>query len=124
MISVSEAMLLGSMWKPQGFGIMMGGEKTCAMGAAYEAVNLTMNDQLPDEWRWLLSTYAFCPACPSSSLPQQTMWGIIVRHLNDQHRWTREHIAEWIKTIETELAKHEVKVFDKQKEMQHVDSNT
>ena len=47
---------------------------------------------------------AACPACAleppaTASAPAMAVFRLIP-HLNDDHRWTREQIADWVETIE------------------------
>lgn len=97
-MKLSEAIRLGAMLKPQGFGLGAGGAKaqaTCALGAAYEAAHVIGS--------WPALVLAFpqlthieklaCPVCGD------TQDGLIA-HINDDHLWTREAIADWIEGIE------------------------
>lgn len=127
-MKLSEAIRLGSMMKPQGFGNIFDGISTCAIGAALDA-----NGKL-DEWKerrcspasfgtwgerwcnvyeWWCNVYtslgismhhkswAVCPVCGETNL----LTSIIATHLNDKHKWTREQIADWIEThVETPTA--------------------
>jgi hypothetical protein len=97
---LSEAIRLGAMLHPQTFGAMcvakLSGEivSTCALGAARSA-GLTKSEL--DRLMGVQSWYP-CPAsvghCNSRRLTT------IVVHLNDDHRWTREQIADWVATVE------------------------
>ena len=87
-MKLSEAMRLGALLGPQAFGQFItkdGGG--CAMGAAIQACSGAA-------WPVLL-TYATCPACG-----EKNPAGAIIMHLNDDHRWTREQIADWVQTVE------------------------
>jgi len=115
-LKLSEAMRLGAMLKPQIFGEVFDGVGTCAMGAAYDAIGAldqlpciydilkTDNNILPItcagalQWhRGILREPAICPECGSADHLHY-----IVTHLNDSHRWSRERIADYIATIETQ----------------------
>lgn len=102
---LSEAIRLGAMLKPQGFGSMHPREavesqryclgirvieKSCALGAAQDAGY---------RGDWLTKTLAPCPGCSDGA-----HWWITtaVMHLNDMHHWTRERIADWVETIENQ----------------------
>lgn len=105
----SMAIRLGAMLRPQGFGDLWTAKvseaqptviESCALGAAFDALGCGCDDP----WRgnppiaiavWLLQP-ATCPLCPN--LPGQRQ-GLIV-HLNDNHRWTREQIADWVQEQE------------------------
>jgi hypothetical protein len=112
-MKLSEAIRLGSMLKPQGDGVLFDeGGGSCALGAACDALGVERHDQsrfmvhaLEVEWPMLLKA-AKCPAC-------SFIKGIIRRwreeefdledviiHLNDDHGWTRQRIADWIATME------------------------
>jgi hypothetical protein len=101
-MKLSEAIRLGAMLKPQGFGGNTTGPMatvTCALGAAYEAAEvahcwIALSRRFPILMRieWLV-----CPACDERVETP-------IPHLNDDHRWTREQIADWVATIE---AQHE-----------------
>lgn len=49
-----------------------------------------------------LSTRVTCPACTSVALRPTVRDAVI--HLNDSHRWTREAIADWLDTLDADLA--------------------
>lgn len=98
-MTLSEAMRLGAMVTPQAFGLLRDGEGTCALGAAYVAVGLlkasccgiaTAHARFP-----VLATEATCPLCGYIRELDS-----IVAHLNDDHYWTREQIADFVETIE------------------------
>lgn len=116
-ISLSEAIRLGSMMKRQGYGYyreevrasVMGipalvEERTCALGAAADAVGRldeVANDdnvfEVVDVFG-ILGTSAACPVCGAGG----RRWDMsdVIPHLNDDHRWTRERIAEWVEGVE------------------------
>lgn len=102
MMKLSEAIRLGSTLAPQAFGNFKHGGGTCALGAAWEAVcgdiGVGILD-LPSDWSWTGRTSVECPACdaPSGSVTR------VITHLNDDHRWTREAIADWVKTLEDRM---------------------
>jgi hypothetical protein len=53
--------------------------------------------ELPEEWHVTLAVWARCPVLGcwgSGSL------GGAIQHLNDDHDWTREQIADWVESIE------------------------
>ena len=100
-LKLSEAIRLGAMWRPQAFGVLTDGVGTCAIGAATEAMGLPLDDEMPNprEWDFVLKIRA-CPVCITHDPDRLN----VVAHLNDDHRWTRERIADWVETIE---AQHE-----------------
>ena len=99
-MKLSEAIRLGSLLGPQLFGILhndAGG--TCAWGAALVAVSHFRWDRgfVMGIWPWVLSDISPCPA---DNCDKQHRAYYMIVHLNNDHRWTREHIADWIATIE------------------------
>lgn len=47
-----------------------------------------------------LAEFANCPAC---SLPRKKqLWGLI-QHINDEHKWSREAIADWLETLDMDI---------------------
>lgn len=99
-MKLSEAIRLGSLLRPQGFGALENKGRTCAMGAAREAVGLPMDCQVVTPWAW---TYALfegkCPVCNEGDRDSGIVY-IIASHLNDEHRWPRERIADWVASVE------------------------
>jgi hypothetical protein len=117
---LSEAIRLGSMLKPQGRYELVGEVEaprgllnlrpsvlfTCALGAAADAIGVPLfddtldpEDKLDETWPFLQSS-GTCPACQH---PYKRT-GSVVAHLNDDHGWTREAIADWVATIESECS--------------------
>lgn len=98
-MKLSEAIRLGAMLKPQAFGLCYSDGRTCAMGAAWDAIgklHVTASDPSIDfgDSYWAVAGVS-CPVCGRASGS-----GMAVAHLNDDHRWTREQIADWVETIE------------------------
>ena len=102
-MTLSEAIRLGSMTGGQAFGTMkdMHGN-TCALGAAREAVGVTAWLAMKCQ---LMRYPAQCPVCnipcvvSFGGLLDYSLYGTI-GHLNDEHRWTRLQIANFVETIE------------------------
>lgn len=96
MMRLSEAIKLGAMLHPQGFGGMHVNDGTCALGAAEDAgfnVNALVDETINCAHRGQHT------ACPECAHPCCGVGGVVV-HLNDCHRLTREAIADWVATIE------------------------
>jgi hypothetical protein len=128
---LSEAMRLGAMLHPQGFGTLICGvdtrgdrstvRQTCALGAAWVASGGGMHEEIvtasfanprgfataghtililefPAAWRELLDVAAHCPEfrCHGKAITL----GAAIQHLNDDHRWTREQIADFVEPFE------------------------
>lgn len=93
---LSEAMRLGSMLRPQAYGTSDGPQGACALGAALDAIGKTTN-------RYSTAANHFPVLCGEAPHPisGETLRVLtIVRVLNDEHRWTREQIADWVETLE------------------------
>lgn len=99
---LSEAIRLGATMKPQAFDDFYDDsshEASCALGAAADAIGMTIGtddgDEIewPDEWMRVFraTNRGRCPACNKKLINLDP-----IPHLNDDHRWTREQIADWI----------------------------
>jgi hypothetical protein len=103
-MQLSEAIRLGSMLGPQSFGKYHDPKThaTCAAGAAALALGgeVSFNEVLV---RWCYARHLTCPSCGRNDLHLVHL----IEHLNDEHRWTREAIADWVEALE---AKHDIKV--------------
>lgn len=96
---LSDAILLGATLRPQAFGRMFTDEGSCALGAAIEAVgNRTAFAEL---WPWGDIPVFRCPSDGEEcDLYRGNRLFNVITHLNDYHRWSREQIAEWVRTVE------------------------
>lgn len=95
-MKLSEAIKLGAMTGPQVFGnYIEEGGGTCALGAALRAVGEP--ECLEEEQFPILDQLADCPEC--GPIIGSRVWDVVA-HLNDDHRLTREAIADWVQTIE------------------------
>lgn len=102
-------------------------KQSCALGAAFEAGNCptitrtvpkgTVSSPFrgdgvavkedtevgfirhPDEWDEVYYHQTVCPQCEKSDTVV-----VLIPHLNDDHRWTREEIALWVERKENTLA--------------------
>lgn len=100
-LKLSEAIRLGAMLKPQGFGELYGtddqGQVTsCVVGAAFDGGYVTP----PVEWELTHSTDCPVGGKPLCYTMRRAALDEMLVHLNDSHRWTREQIAAWVETIE------------------------
>lgn len=122
-MKLSEAIRLGAMLRPlQAFDVLFNPETgaTCAMGAAGEAVGVLdtsrrnawktdAKSKAPKEWRWVVKP-ASCPLCgdvfdmPVMFPRYKRDTQAVIVHLNNDHRWTRERIADWVQGIEETLS--------------------
>lgn len=103
-MNLSEAIRLGSTLRPQIGGHLFGDGRSCALGAAGEAIGAEPKDcasswtQIRSTWPWTLQTSFLCPACWRPGRPVKAL--DLITHLNDFHRWTRERIAVWVASVE------------------------
>jgi hypothetical protein len=113
--TLSEAIRLGAMLKPQGFDGYANKNTSCALAAAADACGIEPFVHPVDGQHIInysaimakfpvLKTATKCPVsdgrlCGESHVTQSTIW-----HLNDTHRWTREQIADWVETLEQQQA--------------------
>lgn len=111
-LKLSDAIRLGSMLRPQCFGLMFKNGGSCAIGAACEAVGLSSEDGMESFWDNNVQPFK-CPmyADYSNVLSDHCMGSRntinqMIVHLNDTHHWTRERIADWVSTVEPSAVEH------------------
>ena len=92
-----DAIRKGAKIRPQGFGQGFDGVRTCANSAARDGVGL-LNFQSEFDALFPITEIPCnrCPVCKHLLLGFTQNFKGLVAHLNDNHRWTREHIADWI----------------------------
>jgi len=98
---LAQAIMTGVKRRPvQSFGEYFGENGgSDALGAAYEGIFLLPRDVRgfhPRVWRlfdFLESTARHCPGGCRKFLPIAAL----MVHLNDDHEWSRERIAEWVR---------------------------
>jgi hypothetical protein len=109
-MTLSEAIRLGAMLRKSQarYELLDEDGGTCALGAAAEAagfLDLATRDYLsgakaPKEWHAVVKRETPCPTCS----------GIFdrlddcIKHLNNEHRWTREAIADFVETCEAAMS--------------------
>lgn len=111
-MKLSEAIRAGAKLGPQCFGTMHDDGGSCAIGAAFWALYGVekspvgvMHDAKrswwPDAWLELIeATLGIpCPVCKDAQLDLSH----VITHLNDDHKMSREGIAEYVETIEKKL---------------------
>jgi hypothetical protein len=114
-MKLSEAIEAGARLRPQSFGYYFTGTAradacSCVFGAVYEVTYpdaplshdavVTIFDTMADEYPLLNSLEKiFCPECAGDVVTHDNLTNIII-HLNDDHRWTRERIAEYVRRFE------------------------
>lgn len=100
-MKLSEAIRLGAMLGPQHrvrTRYMLEG-RTCAIGAAGQAIGINADfdwNAIKTAWPLLMNGPTTCSVCGHQTI--NNAW--LVAHLNDDHYWTREQIADWVETIE------------------------
>ena len=92
-----EAMRLGAMLWPQAFLTANENGGKCARLSALHAIGKEWEDGFDVE-NTLAGPVVGCPSC--NHITQIGSVAEIIVHLNDEHRWTREQIAEWLEPIE------------------------
>jgi hypothetical protein len=96
---LSDAIRLGAMMKPQAFKGLFRDGGSCALGAALDAIGCGLDDGFRDQLALFPTTIGIgrvtCPQCGRFG------WiDAVVVHLNDDHRWTREAIADFVEPLE------------------------
>lgn len=89
-MKLSDAIRLGSMLRPQGFGAVPCRENQLTFCTLEAAIAAGYRYEKPGH-------VVACPACQGNN--SRGIESIVV-HLNDHHHWTRERIADWVETIE------------------------
>jgi hypothetical protein len=125
MMKLSEAIRLGSMLVPQCFRttfkrclvidnnqVRINITAACALGAAVLVVENNYSNvswvTTSMRWPWIGKVMCRCPeiSCTEDERNYPIPTDAMIAHLNDDHRWTRERIAEWVATIEpTEITR-------------------
>ena len=101
---LAEAIRIGIQHRPeQAFGEYFRGRlSSCALGAVYDGIyHLPANldgvhpQRLDQLFECLDFTIRRCPAGCVKRIPL----GALIVHLNDDHQWSRERIADWVLTL-------------------------
>lgn len=94
---LSEAIRLGAMNSPQAFGTSLNrAGHTCALGAAMDAIGVASSN-------YMNAVDHFDELCTVVTHPvtgERLCLLSVVRVLNDEHRWTRERIADFVEAVE------------------------
>lgn len=97
---LADAMERGARNRPQAFGSYFTWDgKSCALGAAFEGVHRlpdlvgSLHPNLERLWHCLEYVVRRCPIGCRKRLPLAAM----IVHLNDDHQWSREAIADWLR---------------------------
>lgn len=105
-MKLSEAIRLGAMMKPQWFEKLHDGDGSCALGAAADAIGFVVGELFSVTGKD--SIHAFFKHFPEMEDKRNCpVCGLNIRysaiaHLNDFHRWTRERIADFVETLESD----------------------
>ena len=98
---LAEYIRAGSQRGPQCFGSYFderGG--SCALGAVYEGVYHLPRDHgklIPDHLERLFRCLdEVTKRCPAEGCKKRLPLAPMIVHINDDHRWTREQIADWL----------------------------
>lgn len=109
-MTLSDAIRLGASLDPQVHGSYWGGgQGTCALGAAGRATGYDHSEPLTMHlgrlWPELENPLEReCPSC-DDPLSRACLWHVragldtLIVHLNDQHRWTRSRIADYLDSL-------------------------
>jgi len=98
---LAKAILDGSHARPeQAFGEYFQGQRaSCALGAAYEGMYPLPAEASGIRPRYLERLFDCLEytlrSCPEGCRKRLAL-GAMILHLNDDHQWTREAIAEWV----------------------------
>lgn len=97
-IRPSEAIRLGCLTTAQAFSDYGNGDAACAVGAMNIGFGLQNDagDHL-DDISHLHRGTTVCPETGQRGCPGR--WHVMVFHLNDDHRWSRERIADWLEGL-------------------------
>lgn len=104
-LKLSEAIRLGAMLKPQGTLWLEYAGKTCALGAALDAVG-ELPQPMPERqqplYDLLYKRWPILSAVAEGQEQSGVCVGQAIATLNDGEGWTREQIAEWVEAIENQ----------------------
>jgi hypothetical protein len=115
-MKLTEAIRLGATLKPQIYENWFRDGGTCVIASAFDAVGqldaLLKSIDMPKliqaaGWEQEFITSSSCPACNTPL--NYSHLTVMMMHLNDFHKWTREDIASWVEThvemaVESEAA--------------------
>jgi hypothetical protein len=85
----------------QAFGdYYKGRDASCALGAAYDAMYRLPDDaegQHPTrDLDWFFTCLDTVKPCPGDGCRKRLSLAALLVHLNDDHRWSRAEIADWL----------------------------
>ena len=125
---LSEAIRLGSLIRPQAYYAWFSRDgSSCAIGAAIEACGVEFvpgmntkqaevvlkefqaSEYFQDFKKTLAKNTDVCPECGEAVKHRGQQEDVkpnissVIVHLNNEHRWTRERIADWVGTFEKKV---------------------
>ena len=103
-MQLSDAIMAGSKLRPQAFGAYFKDSKSCAFGAALEAIGIGYCESLRNidlGMRFDGDILCLSVCCPKCDLSDRLTYTIF--HLNDFHRAGRNFIAFWVREIEDRM---------------------
>ncbi len=103
---LSDAIRLGATFRPQCFDTFFKDGGSCAWGAAFESIGIEKFDSekmiqaIKDRWP-SVKGMCFCPECGEGHDSATTSCSIYatIAVLNNDHKWSRERIADWLASI-------------------------
>lgn len=113
-LRLSDAIRIGAMLRPRGVCALLEAGRTCALGAALDAIGYYRPEQSyvgclsSAEWRQLSARWpllAMDVRSPADGHERQLSDTII--YLNDSHEWSRERIADWVESLERQSSSGE-----------------
>jgi hypothetical protein len=73
---------------------------SCALGAAYEGMYRLPSDtgqaNPSRDLDWFFACLDSVKRCPAEKCTKKLSLAALIVHLNDDHRWSREQIADWV----------------------------
>jgi hypothetical protein len=100
--ALAEYIRAGMKRRPeQAFGDYYRGDlASCALGAAYEAMYRLPRDaegkRPTRDLDWFFDCLDTVKACPAEGCKKRLYLAALLVHINDDHRWTRDAIADWV----------------------------
>lgn len=103
-MKLSEAIRLGAMLSPQGCEELRSFGTTCALGAASEAIGIKIREGQQGPGKALRERFPILQQRtyhPTVVGHRRYLVSLIITDLNDEVRWTREQIADWVEMIKS-----------------------
>ena len=84
-----------------------GRNASCALGAAYEGMYRLPADMggahPTKDLQWFFTCLDTVKKCPAEACTKRLSLAAVIVHLNDDHRWSREDIADWVESSNSGL---------------------